>query len=431
MTQNVVKKALSSVERFISKQTGCLHYYHASKTKDNGAVPFYENFLLVLALFRSGEVESIKKGRLLCERLLAFECGGFASYMHLYPIVDKRKTARILLVSSILTKRHALAVGDSLVKKLDVFITKNLHLIEEEIVLKTIEILYFDKPYDVHKQFMDYQPKDSYGWGVLLLCFSLVQPTRDQQKAMLNRVESIWDFSNGVYTGVYANEKYEGLYRKPTLLDYILEPYSKRCLSRKESFSPIELLAALAYPIFDKVSIPTASDCMSVIHGGEHCLSNAYQDQLLMHFHDDMPFELLFLMKNQAKITSRTSSALSFTVDASALTESTLLLYCSRIPNLQLRQEGKQATYFSFDWPLEFKTLHNLYRLHVNSRTGKVYGSFTLGNRPAQISRQNHDYLIRFRAEGSLKEVELTIEVQSLKQAESKETPIACSPLST
>lgn len=423
--QSIFKHVLSAVDPLISKQTGCLHYYHGAKNQQHDAIPLYENFLLVLVLLRTGEVDSVRKGRQLCERLLAFEAKGFPAYMHLFPQVDTRKTSRILFLFALMLNKFSLGLGETLSGQLRQILISNLHLIDNPLMRKTVDFLFYGVEFDFQEMFD--KPKDSYNWGTALLCFSVINPSIKEQKTIFNLVEEVWDFTEGIYKGDYANEKYEGIYRKQTLLDFILEPYSKRVLPRVDC-APIQfLLKALAFPVFAFDLPYHKKGSFTVLHGASQCLSKVFNDQILVHIHDETPFELLLLSKKEIKVERNTDSLLSFTCDAEEFNDG-VDLYCTR--GISLLQKGKQATYFRFDHPLEIKTAKQSYELHIKTKGGHVHGSCSLGNRPSQLSRKSCDYVINLR--GNMhKEVTFTLKSQSLKQAESKETPIACNPLST
>ena len=118
LKRKMVELNLCAADSRKSPLTGYLHT-HASLPDAWDAIPLLENFCYVLALFRSRQTERIAEGKILLERLLAFEVNGnFPIYLHEYPLCkDRQMGLDILPVLHWLQKEFHGALGPVLFKR--------------------------------------------------------------------------------------------------------------------------------------------------------------------------------------------------------------------------------------------------------------------------------------------------------------------------
>ncbi len=93
MIRTLIEMAVACGRKRQSTQTPFVHYFpHLSEDESSIATPVYENFLFILALFRSRTAENIGEAKTLLERLLYFQnlhkeehWGNFPFYLHDFP----------------------------------------------------------------------------------------------------------------------------------------------------------------------------------------------------------------------------------------------------------------------------------------------------------------------------------------------------------
>jgi hypothetical protein len=126
--KGLVELALACGKHFQSPQTKFVHYhYHSQEEEVHHTIPLLENFLFVLALFRSKTVEHATEAKELLERLLVFQSRGieeseghFPIYLHEYPICKERLLGIQLLAPLYwILKQFGHVLGSSLRQKLE------------------------------------------------------------------------------------------------------------------------------------------------------------------------------------------------------------------------------------------------------------------------------------------------------------------------
>lgn len=118
--------ALSAGRHFQSKQTGFVHLYNAEADPGAQTIPLLENFLFVLALFRTHVVEQVQEGKKLLKGLLAFQnkdskenIGNFPVYLHEFPVCNDKALALLILAPMYwIIKQYGHILGSELKKEL-------------------------------------------------------------------------------------------------------------------------------------------------------------------------------------------------------------------------------------------------------------------------------------------------------------------------
>lgn len=115
-----VNLALSAARKRQSPETGFIHYsYENPNSRDT--IPLFENFCLVLSLFKTRMADHILEGKALLTKLLSFQVEGhFPVYLHEYPLCrDLKLGSRIYPIIFWLLKDFSQVLGDSLRGKLE------------------------------------------------------------------------------------------------------------------------------------------------------------------------------------------------------------------------------------------------------------------------------------------------------------------------
>ncbi|MCB1112613.1 MAG: hypothetical protein H7A37_07900 [Chlamydiales bacterium] len=103
--------AIEAGRHLQSQQTGFIHFnYGAQPGEPHDTIPFYENLLFALALFKSRTLEQGTEAALLLDRLVSFQSasGNFPLYLHDFPnCQDRFLAARSLLPLAILIKEYS------------------------------------------------------------------------------------------------------------------------------------------------------------------------------------------------------------------------------------------------------------------------------------------------------------------------------------
>lgn len=100
--RQLVELALQSGRKRQNAQTGYVHYFHYPQDDEpHVTIPLVENFLFILALFKSRNIDNVNEAKGLLEKLLHFQnrsdteigLGNFPIYIHEYPACKDRFTA--------------------------------------------------------------------------------------------------------------------------------------------------------------------------------------------------------------------------------------------------------------------------------------------------------------------------------------------------
>ena len=115
-----VNLALSAARKRQSLETGFVHHsYENPNSRDT--IPLFENFCLVLSLFKTRMADHILEGKAILTKLLSFQVEGhFPIYLHEYPLCrDLKLGGRLYPIIFWLLKDFSQVLGDSLREKLE------------------------------------------------------------------------------------------------------------------------------------------------------------------------------------------------------------------------------------------------------------------------------------------------------------------------
>lgn len=93
--------SLRCAQKYLSSQTGYLHYcHHQGEESVHLTIPTYENLLYVYALLKTKTFENIAESKKILQNLLCFqaESGNFPVYLHQFPQCNERLLGLELLV---------------------------------------------------------------------------------------------------------------------------------------------------------------------------------------------------------------------------------------------------------------------------------------------------------------------------------------------
>ncbi|MDP1880971.1 MAG: hypothetical protein Q8K60_08545 [Parachlamydiaceae bacterium] len=249
--KQLIEWALSVGRTFQSKQTGFIHYHHGDVGNEgHQTIPFYENVLFALALFKSRLIDQIQEGKELLNRLLGFQNkdGLFPAYLHEYPkCLDIAQGLQALCPFYWILKKFGHILGIDLKTALeksayallkacfDQYNEKNLsyylavRLSASQVafgILLKDEKLKSDGERNLNS-LAEHQLTDWYYTGQLgemLVGLRMVYPSLKNTpwEPLWNHVVNTWHGDIGCYIGPNIREWYDKSEPKPSLYDLIL-----------------------------------------------------------------------------------------------------------------------------------------------------------------------------------------------------------------
>lgn len=120
--RQIISYAVQTGRHWTSGQTGYIHYTYHNQEEDHKCIPFYENWLFVLALFRTKIAENILEAKAIIEKMLSFQApdGNYPVYLHEFPVCyDDCQSIRLLPVLYWILKDYQTVLGLELKSKLE------------------------------------------------------------------------------------------------------------------------------------------------------------------------------------------------------------------------------------------------------------------------------------------------------------------------
>ncbi|MCX6991500.1 MAG: hypothetical protein NTX49_10665, partial [Chlamydiae bacterium] len=213
-----------SAKKRISAQTGFLHLFtETPSSTEQSTIPLLENMYYVLGLFRTRLSDPIIEGKLMLEKLLAFEVeGNFPIYLHHFPSCkDRSLSLHMLPVFYYLLQDYRQVLGKELTRKLEDLtarIVTHAEKIREERPLPfaaEVKFLSFTK------QLAAKLPASSQEWGEYLLALHMSEDVLLIQQE-LKKAASFWNAHLGVYIGEGRAHPQDGYFPKATLFDLFM-----------------------------------------------------------------------------------------------------------------------------------------------------------------------------------------------------------------
>jgi hypothetical protein len=372
------------------KQTGFVHYcYESTSVNEQDTIPILENICFALALFRSRLTENILEGKIVLERILAFEVqGNFPVYLHEYPVCrDHALSLHALPALHWIGQDFRTILGEELKLKLENTITRitehgracyDRHLLSKSAAAKLWA-------YAKDLKFLDWEPASPSDWGHFLICLQLAAPLEHH----FHRAIKHWHPAILVYAGPNKRQFQEKNQPALTLYDlymgHFFQSYSKRALQDH----PIHLQAALIRSVSCPIP-PSAHDPNVGLHIEE---KNEIPFTLLWgsaeHTHS-----LVCSLKKAAVATVVSDQeiemdfALSEVLPEEGGDQMEICFYCNIHNDNSIFVNDQQATVFQLEDKITIHSSKMRIELsfHQAQGEGTFFGHLSRANRPMQKS---------------------------------------------
>jgi hypothetical protein len=364
--KQLVDLALSAGEKFLSPQTGLIHYcYEDERSKET--IPLFENLCYCLALFRTHTLDHVLSAKERLKHLLAFqyEEGRFPVYLHQYPnIVGSYRTAYPLYL---IDKHFAKVIEEPLRSQ----IRKELKLpLPPQTITSSKEA------------------------GLVALHRSALGQNLDPLKVL-------WDPILDLYCGPLGAERARQGEIETTLFDLFMGS-SPRILKPH----PIHLHASLVFygeEEGDKVEIGAPEP----LGKGYHLFRYAWAEGDHLH--------TLVCQDKEIKKEGMTFIYQEKIPDEKHFNE--LTFYTDRSPEKTILINGEKGTIFSLGDRVTIHTPSKTVTLtfHLAEGEGDFLGQLSFGNRPAQIETRDfvaYDWKITLRTLRRLSTVKIGMHIQ-------------------
>jgi hypothetical protein len=427
-----IQQALDFAAGRLSEETGFIHYHpHLLPEERHDPIPLVENSLYALAQMRSKNVEQVRAGIALLERVLGFEVksGQFPTFIHDYPqCQDPWIAARLLPTFALILRDYAVFLGEPLRERLETSAHALYAQAQERLeahnlpahvalpLLASGALLTGDlEPLRLLVRALcpeDYRSAERLG-RLLLGLHWLEDPLMAGEAAGLwNVFWERWDVKRGVYCGPLFQEYSYDSGLRPTLLDY-LAAASWGSLPQAARIPGIEQLeAAWVYscPKPQKASDYQEGDCAG--NHWQRWLLASHSASLMEHCHEvpDAGFPGFHLLRlHWGEVEQSHSLAIQterqFPVEAAGDGYSfslvvtipedpekegvkrwvPLAVWIDKPPSLKLLLAGKSATVFQLGETVELVSDSLRARITCTVEgSGHMVGHIHWGNRPAQ-----------------------------------------------
>lgn len=398
---------LSAAKELLSPQTGYIHYNYDTREKGD-TIPLFENFCYVLALFRSRLADPIQDGKVLLEKLLAFEVdGNFPVYLHEYPLCkDRDFSLEILPVFHWLVKDFRAVLTEPLALRLDTAIGRILshaYKMDRQRPLGKPSAFRL-KSYCEKSALPDWTPSLPEEWSHALISCQI-----SDSSSMIQRALERWHPELCFFIGPQNQERGEP---QPTLLDLQMGAhyglYSRRCQENRS----IHLQASLVYPFEGETSKAMTSPCAAL----------SPEQPFVLYWGTPEKLNSLFLAIKNARCTGD-QTALEITLPAERLPEGQdgieLSFFLNLAPSQQILINGVKATTFQCGDTLEIQQDGLTLRLKMilEGGEGRFFGHILRANRPNQrgknLKYETYDWQIALRTICRSEDCRLRVEINS------------------
>ena len=258
--RSLIDLACRTGKKFCAQKSGYV-------TDEEGNICLYDNFLFVLALFRTKSHEHIQEGAKLLEKLLYLQqsfselefFGAYPLFLHDFPTrCDRQTSVRILRVLFWIKKEFCHVLCKKLVKKLEVAVGRLLAYCQKELELYdlpihlecSIEALLF--AFDVKKASATTVQEDALVMLdpeclAELIASYQVAPSLCDFSPLWRHLTKSWHAPSCSYAGPGFSLYQEGYEPKVTLYDYYMALFTENFAKRTDNEMLHALSAALVW----------------------------------------------------------------------------------------------------------------------------------------------------------------------------------------
>lgn len=394
--RKMVEIALFSARKRLSAQTGFVHFYQEDpQNPQQDTIAVVENFLYVHALFRSRLMENVQEGKILLEKLMAFEVeGNFPVYLHEFPkCLDSQLSSRILPPLFYLLRDFSAILGEALFERLHKTasnIKAYLYGTLDKLSMGAKSRLFaFDGCFNADM----WEPETPSQWAEYCLCC--------QMSGLLpSKAIAYWDSNFFTFIGPCKERWQEGLEPMVTLLDLFMGEYYRKFSVRALLPNIVHLQASLVYPFLEEGNLQEGSPFTALISPEKkQCFTLYFGSQARTHS------LVVEAKKGQWDIASKEEGVfrLVYTYDQQIPSEEDNVecaLYVNEDPECKIFVNEVKATVFHKE-----DTVHVLLggkdvQIQFSSEEGAWMGHISHANRSFQKSHSSyatHDWKIGWR----------------------------------
>jgi hypothetical protein len=447
--RKLIDMAAVAGEKRTSAQTGYLHLkYHAEHEDVQHTIPFVENFLFILALFRTKNIENITRAKGLLEKLLHFQGidGNFPVYLHEYPVAtDHYLSVQLLAPFYWIFQGFQQILGNELKNKVESsFIKLIKHSLQTASMKNPPFVIRFqiacgalaigkllglkDVEMDGEKFLKEFntitkewfQPRSL---SDLLAALQMITNTIESPFALFwDHIFLIWHTGLNAYSGPSVLEYQSGLEPEVTLYDLYMGYFSGKFSKRALKDSAVHLQAALIQPLDKQLDDSIKENwngniedsSFSVVSKEKYSFAFIEQREVLNPAKDKgfSPFKLIWGGSDRLHTLTTeggNSKNISFSESQGVLE---FLFHLSEVPELEDKEksreisfyfdlfdkssvkiEGFSATTFKLGEKIDVNVDGFKFSLKFElvQGEGQFLGHFMRGNRPSQIANKGKE----------------------------------------
>jgi hypothetical protein len=387
-----IELTLKAARKRQSKQTGFVHFCYESVPGDpHETIPLFENACFALALFRSSLNDDIQEGKVLLDKLLAFEVeGNFPVYLHEYPhCKDRFLFLRMASAFFPLFQEFSSILGEELSEKLSKTIERikaNAKKVKKEEISKSLYVKAaaladsWERSNDVEEPFSSKELEER------ILAYSLLPLEKEERNELLSEMNHRWHPFLGVSFGEKSRSFQEKGFPAPSLYELFMGVHAASVPKRLLEDHPFHLQAVLL-PFYPKWKPPSdffskhqfifhdCADQFFTLAWGEaacvHTLTGTTKATILKKaFHHDR-VEVIF---------SHSIETADEGFD--------ICLFCNKHSDNRILINEKQANTFQLGDQIKIASHHAYVEIQFSKLEGEgeFFGHLSFANRPGQLA---------------------------------------------
>lgn len=421
--------ALVAGRKLQSSQTGWIHlHYH--QDPPHLAIPIYENFLFVLALFRSRLADPINEGKVIFETLLRLQGrdGNFPIYMHEFPnCKDKWLGPNVLAPLYRILQNFHQVLGSELRKEAETAAKTLLHYCISNQLQKKFPFQLEVKIASAAKAFGAFfedqalmemgslwlnelaDRSEQAAWGCpaslgeMAVALQMAYPALSGSpwKQFPSYLANNWHPGTATYIGPAVKEFQEGYEPQVTLYDLYMGYAGENFSSRALASAPHHLHGALIYPVDEKLPFcdwegPLAYSCLEREEGWNPAADNAFIPLKMVWGSSDYVHTLVCQGGNSLHSSFEEKKGeieLYFTLAAKPETEDKegnreVVFFLDRSDKHKITIAGVPGNTFQVgdEVCIQSERVNISIQFHIEEGSGRFQGHIMPGNRPSQIS---------------------------------------------
>ncbi|MDN3504167.1 MAG: hypothetical protein P0S95_01165 [Rhabdochlamydiaceae bacterium] len=408
--------ALQACLKIKSDQTNFLHFNREKPYgKNHDTIPLYHNFLYILSLLRSHQVDYMQEGMRILTHLLYFQNQGmFPNYIHNFPFVRQSPLqVDILAPIMIIYRDYGHLFSDELSNRLKLALIDILEACRQIPVLDThseLKVNLFAYAYGILfdsealfplKSWNEIKVLGSHQLSDLLIFAQLLlkTPMEKEIKKILNLCEKSYHFATRNFSGIQSYELWNGASAKQTLFHHVMN--LRHGLQLDEKSDNLMFLSLVDFASLPAVELNSQGDSffnhMTKVSDCENPLQTIFNysfatEKDFFHLTSYVgEFEFSSKMIEEGKLEAQFKITKEF--DPQLCREPIIKLFISQPEKVKVLVEGKCATTFQANENVSLMMREEEVGLlfHSNNDQSHFLGKVCRSNRPAQVNATKFD----------------------------------------